>query len=70
MADKFMMEATIVQRLDEARRNDSSHVFSRFLFGAFVTLAILVGAQSMPSRVMAAEQLTFDTPDAAVTAMV
>ena len=65
-----MMETTIMQRIGEAHRHDRLHTFSRFLFVALVTLGLLAIAQSIPSKVMAAEQLTFATPDAAVDAFV
>ena len=65
-----MMETTIVNRIGEAGRNDRLRTFSRFLFVTFVTLGVLASAQSIPSTVMAAERLTFATPDAAVEALV
>lgn len=65
-----MMKTTIVERIGEAGRMDRLRSFSRFLFVAFVTLGVLASAQSISSRVMAAEQLTFATADAAVDALV
>ncbi|MCZ6590933.1 MAG: DUF2950 domain-containing protein [Alphaproteobacteria bacterium] len=59
-----------MQRIDEAHRHDRSRTFSRFLLVTFVTLGLSAIAQSIPSRVMAAEQLTFTSPDAAVDALV
>jgi len=59
-----------MQRIDEAHRHDRSRTFSRFLLVTFVTLGLSAIAQSIPSRVMAAEQLTFASPDAAVDALV
>ncbi len=64
------MESSIMQRIDEAHRHDRSRTFSRFLLVTFVTLGLSAIAQSIPSRVMAAEQLTFASPDAAVDALV
>ena len=64
------METTIAQRIGEARRNSGLRAYSRFLLVAFVTLGLLAIAQSIPSKVLAAEQLTFATPDAAVDAFV
>lgn len=65
-----MIETTIVERIGEVGRNVRLRTFLRFVFVTFVTLGVLVGAQSIASRVMAAEQLTFATPDAAVDALV
>ena len=65
-----MMETTIVQRISEPRRNERLRALLRFLLVTFVTLALLAIAQSIPSKVMAAEQQTFATPDAAVDALV
>jgi len=64
------METMVMQRIDEAHRHDRLRAFSRFLLVTFVTLGLSAIAQSIPSRVMAAEQLTFASPDAAVDALV
>ena len=64
------METMIMQRIDEAHRHDRLRAFSRFLLVTSVTLGLLAIAQSISSRVIAAEQLTFATPDAAVDALV
>ena len=65
-----MMETTIVQRIGEPRHNERLRALLRFLLVTFVTLSLFAIAQSIPSKVMAAEQLTFATPDAAVDALV
>ncbi len=65
-----MMETTIVQSIGETRRSDRLRAFSRILIVTIATLGFLAIAQSIYSKVMAAEQLTFSTPDAAVDALV
>ena len=65
-----MMEATIVQSIGETHRSDRLRGFSRILIVTIATLGFLAIAQSIHSKVMAAEQLTFSTPDAAVDALV
>jgi hypothetical protein len=65
-----MMETTIVQCIGETPRSDRSRAFSRILIVTIATLGFLAIAQSIHSKVMAAEQLTFSTPDAAVDALV
>lgn len=59
-----------MQTICEVRRDGRLRAFSRILLVTFVTLGVLAIAQSIPSRVMAAEQLTFATADAAVDALV
>jgi len=59
-----------VQSIEEARRSDRLGAFSRFLVATLVTVGILAIAQSIHWKVMAAEQLTFATPDAAVDALI
>lgn len=65
-----MMETTIVRSIGETRRSDRLRAFSRILIVTIATLGFLAIAQSIHSKVMAAEQLTFSTPDAAVDALV
>jgi hypothetical protein len=64
------METSIMQSISKARRSDGWRTFSRFLVVTLVTFGLLAIAQSIHSKVMAAEQLTFATPDAAVDALV
>ncbi len=59
-----------MQRISEPPRSDKLREFSRCLFVALATLGLLAIAQSTHSKVEAAEQLTFATPNAAVDALV
>ncbi len=59
-----------MQSISEARRSERLRAISRLLLVTLVTLGALAIAQSIHSRVMAAERLTFATPDAAVDALV
>jgi hypothetical protein len=64
------METTIVQSICETRRCYGLRVFMRLLLATFVTLGLLTIAQSIQSKALAVDQLTFATPDAAVDALV
>lgn len=65
-----MMETTMLQRISDARRNDRFRALPRWLLVMFVALGFLAIAQSIPAKVLAAEQLTYKTPDAAVASLV
>ena len=65
-----MMARTIGRRIGEARRGDNMRGVSRALLVAFVALGLSAIAQSIHPKVMAAEQRTFATPNAAVDALV
>lgn len=59
-----------MQSIGETRRGDKLRDFVRILFATFVTLGFLTVAQSIHSKALAVEPLTFATPDAAVDALV
>ena len=59
-----------MQKFGAARRDDKLRALSRTLLVTLVALGLLAISQSIHSKVMAAEQLTFETPDAAVEALI